>query len=81
VVTVDVVIYGLLSPQEKGPETLEALHQQYPRLPIILLSENDEPIRTDGAGEVPARATVRKVVKPKEIVQIVDRLFPDPHEG
>ena len=76
----DLIITDILMPEQEGLETIRLVRRSAPDIPIIAISGGGRTARMDFlevAQEFGANATVSKPFRPREFVQLVERLLGD----
>jgi DNA-binding response OmpR family regulator len=73
----DVVVTDIFMPEQDGIETIWQLREEFPQVPIIVISGGGAAGKTDYmvvAHELGARKTLRKPVNPQELIDIVRQI-------
>jgi CheY-like chemotaxis protein len=71
------VITDIVMPDMEGIETILALRQGNPELPIIAISGGSDPLYLTAAGKLGATATLRKPFSSDELIALVEGMLGD----
>jgi CheY-like chemotaxis protein len=73
----DLVLTDIFMPEQDGIETLWTFRQEFPAVPIIVMSGGSSTRGTDYlavASELGARKTLRKPLNPQELIDVVRQI-------
>ncbi len=73
----DIVVTDIFMPEQDGIETIWQLREEFPHVPIIVISGGGAAGKTDYsvvARELGARKTLRKPFNPQELIDIVRQI-------
>jgi len=77
----DIVVTDIFMPEQDGIETIWQLREEFPRVPIIVISGGSSLGRTDYsvvARELGAKKVLRKPFDPRELVELVQQIARPP---
>jgi twitching motility two-component system response regulator PilH len=74
--SVDIVLLDLLMPDMDGYQTLKALREHYPSIPIIILSADIQDSTRNRILAAGARAVLHKPPKQGELIETIEGLIP-----
>ncbi len=83
VTPIDLAITDLIMPGKEGIETIVALKQQLPNLPVIAISGglSNSKLYLEIAAKIGARKILAKPFTPSELLRCIDEVFPRPNPG
>ncbi len=73
----DVILLDLLMPDMDGYQTLKALREHYPAIPIIILSADIQDSTRNRILAAGARAVIHKPPKQGELIETIEGLIPE----
>jgi CheY-like chemotaxis protein len=81
--SLDLVITDLVMPVQEGVETIIALRQERPRLPIIAISGgvSNSPLYLEIAERIGAKRILPKPFTPQELTAIIDQVLADAEQS
>jgi CheY-like chemotaxis protein len=77
----DLVVTDIFMPEQDGIETLWKFREEFPRVPIVVMSGGGAARGTDYlsvARELGARKTLRKPLNPQELIDVVRQITRSP---
>ena len=75
--TADIVVTDVFMPEQDGIETLWKFREEFPQVPIIVMSGGSSMRGTDYlsvASDLGARKTLRKPLDPQELIDVVHQI-------